>query len=74
MTKQTGFLIGVTVQTRIVAKDQPGQRFSFQTVMCADSIVKAFQEAIKQCPSDKEVVAISLSEIPVFGATEPLSP
>ena len=74
MTKQTGFQITVTLRTRAIAKDDPGQIFQFQSVMIQPSIVKAFQEAIASCPNDKEIMAISLSEIPVFGVTDPSTP
>jgi len=67
--KYKGFLVASTIQKKIVAKDAPGQVLQFQLVLLSDSLVKAFKEAISNCPSDSTVIGISISEIPVFGET-----
>jgi hypothetical protein len=44
----------------------PGMIMRFDAILVVESLIKAMQEAIQQCPSDREIIALSVSEVPVF--------
>ena len=64
--KKMGFMVQSTTRQRLMDIKSPGMITQFQAVLVADSIIKAMQEAIQQCPSDREIIALSVSEVSVF--------
>jgi hypothetical protein len=69
--KKTGFVVATTVRQRITDLKNPGMMSTGRVVVVAESMAKVMKEALVSCPSDKELVAISIDEIPVLLAIEP---
>lgn len=70
MKKQRSYLIQVTLRTRVVDPKAPGQLIRTEMVLVEDSLVKAFEVALDQCPSNMEIVLLTISETTVYIPTD----
>ena len=66
LEKKLGFMIQTTTRQRIMDVTNPGMIAQTQAVLVADSISKAVQEAIRECPSDRMLISLAVSEVSVF--------
>lgn len=64
--RKLGFMVNSTTRQRIMDIKSPGMITQFQAVLVADSLIQAMKEAIQQCPADREIISLTVSEVPVF--------
>jgi hypothetical protein len=66
LKKVKGFLIQSTAKVLSVDPEHGGKVAQSQLVLVKNSLPKAIEEAIAQCPSNMEIIALSVTELPVW--------